>query len=153
MNRGRCGGRRRRRRRRRLLLKLAPRILHEQILRHKLSIIGGLERLARVAGRLEVNERVRVVQDQALDDVAVRAKELFDLLLGARLGKVAHVHDLGGGGRVRAARLLAQAAQIRIVEVALAFFARRQVNGELAALHADSVGVLERILGRFRVGV
>ena len=84
-----------------LLLELAARVLHEQSVLHEGRVVCGLQGGARVARRPKVHERVRVVQYVALDDLAVGAQAVANLLLRAGLGKVAHVHNLRArdGGR------------------------------------------------------
>ena len=80
----------------RLLLELAARVLHEQVAVEEGRVVGGVEGGARLVRLRVVHERVAVVQDQALADLAVHLEAVADLRVRARLGKVAHVYDAGG---------------------------------------------------------
>jgi len=77
-----------------MLLELTPRVLHEKTVLHEHTVVGGLEGDAGLLGELEMNERVAIVKNEALDYLAVGLEAFADLLLGTGLGEVTDVHDL-----------------------------------------------------------
>lgn len=117
-----------------------------------------------------MHKRVRIVQYETLEYVAVVGEYVLDLLLRARLRKVAHMNDLGylvetGGqiavrvqqarerqgrrvGVVCVVRVRVVRGRLQMRQMTLALFARRQVYRQLAPEHLVAVGVFVRVQRR-----